>query len=101
MLNVTQGSTVDSMTAVLPSVKVLSLSDVKVCLDEAINLVKCFPHLERLYVKVTPSLYQSVHAFFVYLSLYYIYTDDCSNARYIDDHSFLSSLFFCRHKLLC
>jgi len=49
----TQGSTIVSMTAVLPSVKVLSLSGLKICLDAAINLVKRFPHLERLYIKVT------------------------------------------------
>ncbi|XP_066383447.1 uncharacterized protein, partial [Miscanthus floridulus] len=46
-----QGSTVASMTVVLPSVRVLSLSDVKLCLDAAVNLVKCFPRLERLYIK--------------------------------------------------
>ena len=64
MLNITQGSTVASMTAVLPSVRVFSLSDVKLCLDAAVNLVKCFPRLEKLYIKVTPYIYQSVHLHF-------------------------------------
>jgi len=42
------------MMNVVDSVKVLSLSDVKLCLDVVINLLKCFPHLEKLYFKVNP-----------------------------------------------
>jgi len=53
--NATQGSAVVSMLNVVESVKV-SLSDVKLCLDVVINLLKCFnfPHLEKLYIKVNP-----------------------------------------------
>ncbi|XP_021308220.1 F-box/LRR-repeat protein At3g03360 [Sorghum bicolor] len=49
-----QGSTVVTMADAVNSVKVLSLSRVKLCLDAAINLLKCFPHLEKLHIKVTP-----------------------------------------------
>jgi hypothetical protein len=48
------GSTIVSMVAVVHSVKVLSLSGVKLCLDLVINLLKCFTHLEKLHIKVTP-----------------------------------------------
>ena len=51
---INSGSTVVSMMNVVDSVKVLSLSGVKLCLDEVINLLKCFPHLEKLYIKVNP-----------------------------------------------
>ena len=44
--------------------KVLALSDVKLFLDPIINLTKCFPHLETLYIKVT-----SASAFSFYLPL--------------------------------
>ncbi|KAG0541449.1 hypothetical protein BDA96_02G017600 [Sorghum bicolor] len=48
-----QGSTVVTMADAVNSVKVLSLSRVKLCLDAAINLLKCFPHLEKLHIKAT------------------------------------------------
>ncbi|XP_025828677.1 putative F-box/FBD/LRR-repeat protein At1g78760 [Panicum hallii] len=48
-----QGSTFERLTAVVPSVKVLALSYVKPCSDTAVNLIKCFPHLEKLYIKIT------------------------------------------------
>ena len=51
---INSGSTVVSMMNVVDSVKVLSLSGVKLCLDVVINLLKCFPHLEKLYIKVNP-----------------------------------------------
>lgn len=44
------------MSAVVPSVKVLALSDVKLCLDSVINIMQCFPHLQNLYIKVADSL---------------------------------------------
>jgi hypothetical protein len=75
MLNITQGSTVASMTAMLPSVRVLSLSDVKLCLDAGINLVKCFPHLERLYIKVTHCTKLCMHQHF--WSICTICINDC------------------------
>jgi hypothetical protein len=53
-----QGSNaLSSKMAVVPQhVKVLALSGVKPCLDAVIDLMKCFPHLEKLYIKVTPTL---------------------------------------------
>jgi hypothetical protein len=42
------------MAAVVHSLKVLSLSGVKLCLHTVINLLKCFPQLEKLFIKVTP-----------------------------------------------
>ncbi|CAL5091925.1 unnamed protein product [Urochloa decumbens] len=47
-----QGSTVNSLTAVVPGVSVLALSYVKP--DGVINLIRCFPHLEKLYIKRIP-----------------------------------------------
>ena len=68
------------MTAVLPSVRVFSLSDVKLCLDAAVNLVKCFPRLERLYIKVTHCSKVCTHLHFWSICIIHI-DDDCSNAR--------------------
>ncbi|KAK8458826.1 hypothetical protein SEVIR_2G015333v4 [Setaria viridis] len=48
-----QGSTVASLTTVVPSVRVLALSHMKPCLDVVINLMKCFPHLENLHMEIT------------------------------------------------
>ncbi|KXG21358.1 F-box/FBD/LRR-repeat protein At3g26920 isoform X1 [Sorghum bicolor] len=42
-----------TMTAVVSSVKVLALSNVKLCLNAVINLMKCFPHLDKLYIQIT------------------------------------------------
>jgi hypothetical protein len=52
------------MTAVVSSVKVLALSNVKLCLNAVINLMKCFPHLDKLYIQVTfvPECVQAVHS---------------------------------------
>ncbi|CAL5091924.1 unnamed protein product [Urochloa decumbens] len=47
-----QGSSVDSLAAVVPGVRVLALSYVKP--NAVINLMRCFPHLEKLYIKGTP-----------------------------------------------
>nr|TKW30156.1 hypothetical protein SEVIR_2G016500v2 [Setaria viridis] len=48
-----QGSTVASLTTVVPSVRALALSHMTPCLDVAINLIKCFPLLEKLHVEIT------------------------------------------------
>ncbi|XP_066398496.1 F-box/LRR-repeat protein At1g55660-like [Miscanthus floridulus] len=48
-----QGSTIVSMSAVVRSVKVLALCDAKLCLDAVLNLMQCFPHLQKLYIKIT------------------------------------------------
>ncbi|XP_066368749.1 putative FBD-associated F-box protein At5g38570 [Miscanthus floridulus] len=48
-----QGSNIiASMTAVVSSVKVLALSNVKLCPNMVLNLMKCFPHLEKLYIQI-------------------------------------------------
>ncbi|KAG0517044.1 hypothetical protein BDA96_09G054300 [Sorghum bicolor] len=49
-----QGSnTIASMTAVVvSSLKVLAISNVKLCPGMVINLMKCFPHLEKLYIQI-------------------------------------------------
>jgi hypothetical protein len=53
MLNFTQGSSVASLTTtVVPSVRVLALSDMESSLDVVINLIKCFPYLEILHMEV-------------------------------------------------
>jgi len=48
----TQGSTIVSMTIVVHSLKIPALSDAKLSLDAVIDLLKCFPHMEKLYIKV-------------------------------------------------
>ncbi|XP_066395707.1 uncharacterized protein [Miscanthus floridulus] len=48
-----QGSIAVGMTTVVHSVKVLALSDVKLSLVAIIDLLKCFPCLEKLYIKAT------------------------------------------------
>ncbi|XP_066391701.1 uncharacterized protein [Miscanthus floridulus] len=47
-----QGATIVSMSVVVSSVKVLALYDVNLCLDALINLFKCFPHLQKLYIEI-------------------------------------------------
>ena len=42
------------MTTVVHSVKVIALSDIKLSLDAVIDLLKCFPNLEKLYIEVIP-----------------------------------------------
>jgi hypothetical protein len=49
-LTTLQGSTVDSLTAVVHSVRVLELCYVKP--DAMINVLRCFPNLEKLYIQV-------------------------------------------------
>jgi len=55
ILPLIQESTAMSMMNVVPNVKVLALSEVRLSLDAVIDTVKLFPHLEKLYIKVTPS----------------------------------------------
>ncbi|CAL5077817.1 unnamed protein product [Urochloa decumbens] len=45
------GSSIVSLTTVLCSVKVLAIPRVELYLGVAINLMKCFPNLEKLYIK--------------------------------------------------
>jgi hypothetical protein len=60
----TQGSNIiASMTAVVSSVKVLAISNMKLRLNVVINLMKCFPHLEKFYIQVT-FVPECAHAFF-------------------------------------
>ncbi|CAD6227016.1 unnamed protein product [Miscanthus lutarioriparius] len=47
-----QGATIVSMSVVVSSVKVLAIYDVNLCLDALINLLKCFPHLQKLYIEI-------------------------------------------------
>ncbi|CAL5077800.1 unnamed protein product [Urochloa decumbens] len=46
-----QGASMVSFTTVVPSVKVLALSYVTLSLDFVIDLIKCFPCLEKLYIQ--------------------------------------------------
>ncbi|XP_021308221.1 putative F-box/LRR-repeat protein At3g18150 [Sorghum bicolor] len=49
-----KGSTIVSMSGgVVSSVKVLALFDIKLCVDAVINLLQCFPHLQKLYIQIT------------------------------------------------
>jgi hypothetical protein len=49
----TQGPHFVSLMTVVHSVKVLALTQKHLSLDEVIDLLKCFPCLEKLYIKVT------------------------------------------------
>jgi len=66
ILPLIQGSTpIRTMNVVVVhSLKVLALCEFVLSLDAVINTVKCFPRLEKLYIKVTPYIYQSVHLHF-------------------------------------
>ncbi|CAO1939939.1 unnamed protein product [Urochloa humidicola] len=46
-----QGAKMVSLTTVVHSVEVLALSDVPLSLDAVIDLIKCFPCLEKLYIQ--------------------------------------------------
>ncbi|CAL5091959.1 unnamed protein product [Urochloa decumbens] len=48
-----QGSNLVNMAAVVHSVKILALTNNHLSLDVAINFIKCFPCLEKLYIRVT------------------------------------------------
>ncbi|KAF8713909.1 hypothetical protein HU200_027890 [Digitaria exilis] len=47
-----QGSTIASMTTVVPSVRVLALTQMNPYFDAVMNLIKCFPGVEQLYIEV-------------------------------------------------
>ncbi|CAL5077807.1 unnamed protein product [Urochloa decumbens] len=47
-----QGWTIVSLTAVLPRVRVLALSEMEPWLDTVINLMRCFPCLETLHIEL-------------------------------------------------
>jgi len=49
----TQGPHFVSLTTVVHSVKVLALTQKHLSLDTVIDFLKCFPCLEKLYIKVT------------------------------------------------
>ncbi|KAF8731381.1 hypothetical protein HU200_016439 [Digitaria exilis] len=51
-INALQGTTIASMTTVVPSVRVLALTQMNPCFDAIVNLIKCFPRLEELYIEV-------------------------------------------------
>lgn len=56
ILCLTQGPRLVSFMTVAPSVKILALLNMQISLDVVINFMKCFPCLEKLYIKVTKSL---------------------------------------------
>lgn len=53
ILCLTQGSSIVTLTTVVCSVNVLALTNVNLSFDAVINLIKCFPCLEKLYIQVT------------------------------------------------
>ena len=67
ILRLTQGSSIVNLTAMVSSVKILAIPDVQLRLDAVINLLKCFPSLEKLYIKVTkrPYSYSANDEYFV------------------------------------
>jgi hypothetical protein len=55
--------------SVLHSVKLLALSSVRISLHALIDLLKCVPHLEKLYIEVSSFLLPCPYEFFFFLSL--------------------------------
>jgi hypothetical protein len=47
-----KGLRVDKLITVVQSVKILALDMQNLCLDTVIELMKCFPFLEKLYIEV-------------------------------------------------
>jgi hypothetical protein len=47
-----KGLCVDSLAMAVSTVKILALRMRNLCLDTLIELLKCFPSLEKLYIKV-------------------------------------------------
>ncbi|CAN6165906.1 unnamed protein product, partial [Urochloa humidicola] len=52
-----QGSRVVNSTMPVPSVKVLALTHLNLSLDVVIDFMKCFPCLEKLYIKMACGAY--------------------------------------------
>jgi hypothetical protein len=53
ILCLTQGSSIVTLATVVRSVKVLDFYSENLSLDAVINLIRCFPCLEKLYIQVT------------------------------------------------
>ena len=49
----TQGSQIVSVATMVHNVKILPITQLDLSLDVVINFLKCFPCLEKLYIKVT------------------------------------------------
>jgi len=49
----TQGSQIVSVATMVHNVKILAITQLDLSLDVVINFLKCFPCLEKLYIKVT------------------------------------------------
>jgi hypothetical protein len=48
-----QGSQIVSVATMVQNVKILAITQLDLSLDVVINFLKCFPCLEKLYIKVT------------------------------------------------
>jgi hypothetical protein len=46
---------------VMPTVKILALMQSHLSLDAVIDIMRCFPCLETLYIKVTEPTYSHLH----------------------------------------
>ncbi|KAG0542440.1 hypothetical protein BDA96_02G104300 [Sorghum bicolor] len=58
--SVFKGSSVVNSTTVLPSVKVLALTHIRLSLDEVIAFMRCFPCLENMYIKISTAYRQGI-----------------------------------------
>ena len=56
-----------SLTTVVHSVKILALKSYEIKLDKVIDLMKCFPCLEKLYIKVRFSSLTVLELFIIVL----------------------------------
>jgi len=66
---VLQGFLVVSLTTVVRSVKILALKSLYIKLDTIIDLMKCFPCLEKLYIKVSFTVLEFIPVLFIGLLL--------------------------------
>ncbi|CAD6227088.1 unnamed protein product [Miscanthus lutarioriparius] len=72
-----QGSRLVSSMTVVPTVKILALMQSHLSLDAVIDIMKCFPCLETLYIKVTEPTPIHINSFVTYNRI-----DAFSNARF-------------------